>query len=56
MTLPRLYALSDYWREHPPTHLLIAGFLGYKSKPKENEEPELDDLISAFTDAGIREK
>lgn len=22
--------LSAYWREHPPVHLLVAGFMGYR--------------------------
>jgi len=58
MTLPRLYSLSDYWRKHPPTHLLVAGFFGYKAREieKEAEEASLDDLIGAFRDAGMTEK
>jgi len=22
--------LSAYWREHPPVHLLVAGYMGYQ--------------------------
>ncbi len=22
--------LFDYWREHPPSHMLLAGFVGYQ--------------------------
>jgi len=30
MTLPRLAAMRRYWNAHPPTHLLIAAYVGYK--------------------------
>jgi hypothetical protein len=30
MTLPRFKALSEYWKLHPPVHILLAGFVGYK--------------------------
>jgi hypothetical protein len=58
MTLPRLYAFEKYWRKHPPTHLLVAGFFGYKGREieEESEEASLDDLIGAFRDAGLAEK
>jgi hypothetical protein len=58
MTLPRLYSLSSYWLKHPPTHLLVAGFFGYKAREIEEgkEEASLDDLIGAFRDAGLAEK
>jgi len=28
MTLPQVQELLDYWRAHPPLHLLIAAALG----------------------------
>lgn len=31
MTLPAVYELLDYWREHPPVHLLIGAYLGRRS-------------------------
>ena len=32
--------LSAYWADHPPPHLLIAGYFGIK--PKKRAEPEDD--------------
>jgi hypothetical protein len=34
MTLPQVYELLGYWEKHPPVHLLVAGYLGYRPKPK----------------------
>jgi hypothetical protein len=30
MTFPRFKALVNYWKLHPPVHVLLAGFVGYK--------------------------
>lgn len=40
-TLPEYYELCEYWIEHPPIHLMVAGFLGVKSgqRPAEKEKP-----------------
>jgi len=27
-----LLALNTYWRAHPPVHLLLAAFVGFKAK------------------------
>ena len=32
MTLPQVQELLDYWRVHPPLHLLIAAALGVEEK------------------------
>ena len=32
MTLPRLAALNAYWQDHPPTHLLLAAYVDFKSR------------------------
>lgn len=29
LDLHRLQALTTHWRSHPPTHLLVAAYLGY---------------------------
>lgn len=44
MTLPRLEAMTEYWAEHPPTHVLVAAFMQAKSgsKPKKPGAPQLD--------------
>lgn len=31
LTLPRLRALYAHWRHHPPTHRLVAAYLGYEA-------------------------
>lgn len=31
LTLPRLRALYAHWRQHPPTHRLVASYLGYEA-------------------------
>ena len=33
MTLPQVQELLDYWRVHPPLHLLIGAALGGPKKP-----------------------
>jgi len=30
LTLPRIRALMNYWAKHPPTHVLVAAYLGFK--------------------------
>ncbi|HXS41982.1 MAG TPA: hypothetical protein VN766_17465 [Stellaceae bacterium] len=32
MTLPQVQELLDYWRAHPPLHLLVAAALGVTEK------------------------
>jgi hypothetical protein len=39
MTLWDLRELCDYWTECPPTHILVAGFIGYHG-PDANEKPD----------------
>jgi hypothetical protein len=31
--LPRVYAVYRGWRRHPPTHWLMASYVGYKPPP-----------------------
>ncbi len=31
MELPDLWAQLKYWRRHPPVHLLVAAYLGFKA-------------------------
>jgi hypothetical protein len=55
MTLPRLYALSHYWNDNPPLHILVAAFLNVKPKVKA-EEQSIDQLFSDFAAAGLTVK
>jgi hypothetical protein len=32
MTLFQVDELAGYWRKHPPVHLLVAGFVGYRAE------------------------
>jgi len=41
LTIPRLNALTAYWQRHPPMHILLAAYVGYKApaKPIETGNP-----------------
>ena len=39
MTMAEFELLCDYWRDHPPLHLLAAGYLGIK-KPRRQRRPQ----------------
>ncbi len=57
MTLPRLYSLSEYWRDHPPLHILIGAFLGVKPASKTTkgiEETTIDQMVADFAIAGLK--
>ena len=57
MTLPRVYALNEYWHAHPPVHLMIAAYLGIKpdapSRLGGKKGADMADLISNFSEAGF---
>jgi hypothetical protein len=38
MTLPQVKELLDYWRTHPPLHLLLAAAVGVHEKHAEARE------------------
>ena len=44
MTMPQYRTLAAYWRDHPPTHLL----LGALFKPKREINGDLSDLFAHF--------
>lgn len=49
MTLPRLAAMLDYWRESPPTHILAAAYMDYKPQAvQEIQKPQSVDDVAAF--------
>jgi hypothetical protein len=31
MTIPRLSAMTRYWNQNPPVHVLVAGYIGYEA-------------------------
>jgi len=51
MTLPRAAAFSRYWRRHPPTHLLMAAWLGYKEPEKTVKDGGLLELLASMPGA-----
>jgi hypothetical protein len=59
MTLPRLYGMMDYWKDHPPLHIVLAAFVGIKPS-KKNAAPasgsELETIIGDFAAAGFSVK
>lgn len=44
MTVPRLSTFTEYWKSHPPMHLLVAAYLGVES-PKENKKMSEADIL-----------
>lgn len=34
--------LHAYWKKHPPTHILVAGFVGYKEPVKPDKDTNQD--------------
>ena len=55
LDLIRLEALNQYWDNHPPTHILIASYLGIKpkTKPKPLDTNNMAELAASF--GGIAE-
>lgn len=49
LDLVRLQAINQYWAEHPPTHILVAAYLGVKPSPKSDstdvDEESLKTLV-----------
>jgi len=54
MTLPRLYGLNEYWRDHPPLHILIGAFLGIKPASKSEQKDSFDSLVNDLISAGVK--
>lgn len=46
LTLPRLAALQKHWRVHPPVHIMVALFAGYKPP----SEVKAEDTGKTLTD------
>ena len=52
MTLPRLYALNEYWVDHPPVHIMVAAYLGIK--PKAKIDNQSGDMLAELLSAGLQ--
>ncbi|HLY07611.1 MAG TPA: hypothetical protein VKR31_17830 [Rhizomicrobium sp.] len=46
LTVPRLEALREQWRLHPPPAVLLAAWLGYRPRPR--DEDALAELLRFF--------
>jgi hypothetical protein len=47
--IPSIIAQNEYWRLHPPIHLLIAAQIGYKAPDaEESKEMTPEDLMQLF--------
>lgn len=45
MTLPRLAALTRYWDQFPPLHVLVAGAVGYEARKPAADPGELFEML-----------
>jgi hypothetical protein len=60
LTWGDVFLLFEYWSERPPTHLLVAAYLGVKPKAKRGKhkpppnQPSLADMASQF--GGVRKR
>ncbi len=48
MTMSEFEMLSRYWADHPPVHLMVAGYLRIKPK-KKSDAKELAEVLSSMT-------
>ena len=40
--------MTDYWRNHPPVHILVAGYMGYKPTQEVTDAPDLASNLVAM--------
>ena len=52
LTVPRLEALREQWRVHPPPHLLFAAWLRYRPRPR--DEDALSELLRLFPSGALK--
>ena len=52
LTWPRIEAMYEQWRKHPPAAVLAAGRWGYKPRPRDEEA--LEQLLAIFPDGNLR--
>ena len=52
LTIPRLEAMREEWRKHPPLAVLAAAWLGYKPRPRDEEAVE--ELMRLFPNGRLR--
>lgn len=42
--------MTDYWRHHPPVHVLVAGYMGYKPEAQVTDAPDLSTNLARLAD------
>lgn len=47
MTLWDVMELTEYWAEHPPVHILVAGFMGYQGTAETDKPNWRDEMARA---------
>jgi len=52
LTVPRLHAMNEEWRVHPPLAMLVAGYLGYR--PKARRVEAVEELLRLFPTGALR--
>lgn len=52
LTIPRLEALREEWRLHPPAQLLLAAWLGYRPPPR--NEDAVTELLRLFPAGALK--
>lgn len=40
--------MTEYWRRHPPVHVLVAGYMGYKPSEDVTDAPDLASNMAAM--------
>ena len=54
MTIPRLLAIGRYWERWPPTHKMIAMYMGVKQKPKAASDADVQSFMNESQFANLR--
>jgi hypothetical protein len=44
--MPTVASMTKYWGKHPPVHILVAGYMGYKPETQSEAAPNLDATIA----------
>ncbi|NMN78417.1 hypothetical protein AF70_00039950 [Pseudomonas sp. KD5] len=47
--------MTDYWRHHPPVHVLVAGYMGFKPESQVTDAPDLSTNLASLA-ADLRDE
>ncbi|MNG40599.1 hypothetical protein D3C84_1292450 [compost metagenome] len=42
--------MTDYWRHHPPVHVLVAGYMGFKPELPITDAPDMVSNLASLAD------